>query len=143
MNDPRAIDILNRLLEAEYGNLIQRLGEAGAFVTWRSAGDKLLVDRMLADHRRHERDLAQAILALRGSPISPTYPTAMGGVHYLKLDFLMPQVIESVENLVRLYETTGTTGHREADVVINRNLADHRRHLAELRKLHGGYRAAG
>lgn len=132
----RAVQTLNRLLTAEYGNLVQRLAEADPFVTGQSSEDRAEVQRMLADIKRHQQELIQMILRLRGSPVPPTYPTDMGGVHYLKLSYLMPQVIAGVRELVRTYEQAGTTGDREADGLVARILADHQRHLAGLQRLH-------
>jgi hypothetical protein len=130
------VRVLNALLAAEYANLIQRLGEATPFVTGSAAADSLLVQQMLADHRRHLRDLAAMIQRLRGTPVPPNYPTSIGGVHYLRLDYLMPQVIAGLRRLIQTYETCGGAGHPEADALIAGILADHRRHLAELQRLH-------
>lgn len=132
----RAVQTLNRLLAAEYGNLIQRLAEADPFVTGQSAADHAEAERMLEDIKRHQRELAQMIIRLRGAPVPPNYPTSLGGVHYLKLSYLMPQVIAGVRELVRLYEQAGTTGDPEADALVARILADHQRHLATLQRLH-------
>lgn len=132
----RAAQTLNRLLAAEYGNLVQRLAEADPFVTWPAAEDRAEVRRMCDDSKRHQGELIQAIIRLRGAPVPPTYATSVGGVHYLKLSFLMPQVIAGVRDLVRTYEQAGTTGDREADGLVARILADHQRHLAGLQRLH-------
>ncbi len=132
----RALDTLNRLLEAEHGNLIQRLAEAGPFVNWGAAEDKALIQRMIAAVRRHQGELADMILKLRGSPPPLTYPTDLGGVNFLKLSFLIPRVIAGVRELVRTYESSGTTGHPDADALIARILDDHRGHLAALERRH-------
>ncbi len=131
-----AVDILNRLLEAESGSLIHRLGESNPFVNTPAAGDYAIVERMLADVRRHGHELVEMILSLRGAPVPPRYATALGGVHYLNLSFLMPQVIANVRQLVKTYGSAGATGSPQADALIARILADHNRHLAELEKLH-------
>ncbi|MBE7506426.1 MAG: hypothetical protein HS101_09095 [Planctomycetia bacterium] len=132
----RAVQTLNRLLAAEYGNLVQRLDEADPFVTWPAAEDRAEVRRMFDDSKQHQRELIQAIIRLRGAPVPPTYPTSVGGVHYLKLSFLMPQVVAGVRDLVKTYEQAGTTGDREADDLVARILADHQRNLASLQRLH-------
>lgn len=138
----RAADTLNRLLTAEYGNLARRLAEADPYVAWPAAEDRAAVKRMFTDLDRHIAELTRRIIALRGAPATPQYPTAMGGVNFLKLSYLMPQVIADARNLVRLYESTGTTGDREADALLARNLEDHKRHLAELKRLHANLHAA-
>lgn len=131
-----AIETLNRLLDAEYGNLVHRLGESSPFVTWPAAADRAVVEKIVGDVRRHQHELVEMILALRGAPVPPRYPTSMGGVHYLKLSFLIPQVIAGMRQLVKLYESAGSTGRPQADALIARILTDHKRHLAELERLH-------
>lgn len=139
MNTSRLIDLLNDLLAAEYGNMIQRLDECNPFVTWPAEEDRVIVTRMSADAKAYQRDLAALILKLRGSPRPPTFPTETGGVHYLNLSYLMPQVIAGVLSLIRAYEAAGGTGQPEADGLMARILADHRRHLAELERLHSNH----
>lgn len=131
-----AVDILNELLDAENGNLIHRLGESNPYISRSAAVDHAVVKKMRADVDRHRRELVEMILSLRGAPAAPTYPTPLGGVHYLKLSFLMPQVIASIRELVKTYESVGSTGRPQADALIARILADHKRHLAELERRH-------
>lgn len=131
-----AIDTLNRLLDAEYSSLVHRLGESNPFVTWPAAADRAVVEKIVADVRRHQHELVEMILSLRGAPVPLRYPTALSGMHYLKLSFLMPQVLASMRELVKTYESAGSTGRPQADALIARILADHKRYLAELEKLH-------
>lgn len=132
----RAVDTLNRLLAAEHGSLVRRLEEAAPFVSWRSASDRAEIQRMFSDTECHQRDLIQMIIRLRGAPLPPTYPTAVGGLHYLRLSYLMPQVIAGVRDIVDLYESVGTTGDRDADALCGRILENHKRHLANLQRIH-------
>ena len=145
MSNERVITILNDLLEAEYGNLIHRLGECNPFVAWPAAHDQAVIRKMLADNKTHQSDIANLILVLRGSPVPPTYPTSVGGLHYLDLTYLMPMVISTLKGLVQAYEAVAGTGLRDADALITRILADHRTELVELQRLHAnlGVVAAG
>jgi len=135
MDHQSDIDTLNALLAAEYSGLVHRLAEAGAHVTWPAAGDHQIVQQMLRETQAHHAALAESILRLRGSPRPPTYPTSVGGVHYLKLSFLMPQVIANVRNLVRLYEAARIID-KAAALIVRRHLDEHRRHLGELERIH-------
>lgn len=132
----RAVQTLNRLLEAEYGSIVHRLAEADPFVTSAAADDQAAVRPMIAELNRHQRELTAMILKLRGAPVPPRYPTALGGVNYLSLTFLMPQVIAGTAKLVQTYQREGTTGHPESDELIGRILQDHKRHLEELKAMH-------
>jgi hypothetical protein len=142
MMHDQTISVLNRLLAAECGNLIFRLGECNPFVNWPAADDRAVVAHMLVDSKAHQAELANLILKLKGSPTSASYPTALGGVHYLKLSYLIPQVMAGVRGLIQAYEASSGTGHPEADALISRIVSDHRRHLAELERLHSNLAAA-
>lgn len=132
----QAVDVLDDLLAAERAGLLQRLGESGPFVSWSATEDHALIRKMLADERNHERDLVEMILKLRGSPSPSVLPTNTGGVHYLQLAYLMPQVIADKRRLIKVYEAASPTDDRSAEALIHRILKDHRRHLAQLEKLH-------
>ena len=55
------------------------------------------------------------------------------------LSFLMPRVIANVRSLVQLYESSGLRNSDAAALAI-RILADHRRHLEQLEKIHSNLR---
>jgi hypothetical protein len=82
-----AIETLNRLLDAEYGNLV---------VDWRinpcdlARRGRAIVEKIV-DVRRHQHELVEMILALSRCAVPLRYPTEMGGVRYLKLSFLIPR----------------------------------------------------
>lgn len=132
----QAVNVLDDLLAAERASLLQRLGESGPFVSWSATEDHALVRQMLADEHEHVRDLVEGILKLRGSPSPAVVPTDTGGVHYLQLAFLMPQVIADKRRLVKKYESAPPPDDRLAEALVSRILQTHRRHLAELEKLH-------
>ena len=64
------------------------------------------------------------------------FSTSTGGVHYVKLAFLIPDVIESLRRMIAAYESAGAAGHPDADALIARHLTDYRRHLDELEAKH-------
>jgi len=137
MNDTQTIDALNEMLAAEYGSLIHRLAEASPNVTWPAAGDGALAQEMLEDVHRHQRSLVEMILKLRGSPVSPRYPTETGSVHYLNLSYLMPQVIASERSPVKAYESgMSRVQHPEAMALVVQILDQHKRHLEALMRIH-------
>lgn len=138
---PDAVSMLNDLLNAEHSSLVNRLREAGPFVSQATAKERLIVDQMLADEVNHERGLAELIVWLRGTPDAGVVPTEVGGLHYLTLSFLMPQIIASKEQLIRAYESAGSSGIQRVDEFKNRCLENHRRHLQDLRRIHGGMTA--
>lgn len=142
MDDRRTIEILNDLLAAEYSTLGQHLGECSPFVSMQTAEDQALLQRISAAARAHEQAMAELIFKLRGAPRPPRLPTELGGVHYLTLDYLMPQIIAGLKGLVRKYESASGTGHAEADALIARIAAQYRKHVKELEVRHQGLAAA-
>ncbi len=138
---PDPVSILNGLLHAEHSSLVNQLREAGPFVSQATAKERLVVDQMLADETSHERGLVELIVWLRGTPNLGPVPTEVGSLHYLTLSFLMPRITASKEALIRAYESAGSTGIPRVDQFKNRCLDDHRRHLQDLRRIHGGMAA--
>lgn len=137
MPDQSSIDILNRLLAAEYESLVPRLAQADPFVSMPAAGDRAMLVRMAADSRAHERGLIELIIRLRGAPVPRRFAMQSGGVHYVGLSHLIPALIEDLRRLVAAYESVGTSGVAEADALIGRFLDEHRRHLSILETMHG------
>ena len=135
MSDEQTIEILNRLLQAEYANLIPRLGEGEPFVGLPAVQGRAVLARLVADGEVHQRDLAELILRLHGAPISPRRSMASGNIHYIDLTHLLPDIVAAVRELVETYESAGNLGHAEAIALIARSLADHQRNLAELENL--------
>lgn len=143
MANEQAVNVLNRLLRAEYESLVPRLREADPFVSMESADDRRVIAGILRDVESHERDLSEMILRLRGAPASPRYSTDSGAIHYVTLAHLMPQILANLRQLIALYESSaGTTGDREADGLVSRILDNYRRGHAGLEKLHANLAAA-
>ncbi len=142
MTDPRTLNALNRLLAAEAGSLIARLAAASPYTPLLAADDRRELDLMQRDLESHKRDIIDLIYDLRGVPVFPPPDPRVGGFHYVDLRRLMPFVLDNVRQLIGVYEKAGGTGHRETDALIARHLANYRRHLATLEKLHGSILSA-
>jgi len=134
MANERAIEILNKLLDAEHLSFIQRLSEACPFVSGPEASQWAMVGEMVAAAEARQRELTQLILKLRGSPVPPRRAADTTSIHYVKLSFLMPKIIAAVRELVQLYTSAGRTGNADADSLVGRSLADHKRFLAEIER---------
>ncbi|MBK8267319.1 MAG: hypothetical protein IPK83_03060 [Planctomycetes bacterium] len=142
MANERAIEVLNRLLAAEFESVAPRLAQADPYVSLPSSDDQAVVANMLRDVTTHERELTQMILSLRGAPVTRRFATDSGGMHYVRLSHLMPSVLANIKQLISLYESSaGTTGSREADGLISRILDNYRRHFAGLEELHANLAA--
>lgn len=137
MANEHAIEILNNLLAAEYASLLPRLRQSNPFVTLAATEDREAVDRLIKDSERHERDLADLIMDLRGAPVPISYDIDTTSFHYITLEYLVPQILQNVHLLIDRYAGAGTTGNRQADALIGRHLADYQTHLKALEKMHG------
>lgn len=142
MTDPQTLDTLNRLLAAESGSLLARMPGVDPYTTLVTAEDRRLLDDLRRDVERHKLDIVRLIYDLRGVPDFPPPDPRVAGFHYVDLARLMPLVIGSLQSLIAAYESAGATGHRDADALVARHLADYRRHLATLQKMHGHLLAA-
>jgi len=136
MNNERTIQVLNGLLEAEYSTLSQHLGECSPFLSMQTAEDAALLQRIHAEARRNQREVTDLIIRLRGAPLPPRLPTELGGVAYLTLEYLMPQIIAGLRSLIRKYESSSGTGTAEADALVSRIVARYRSQLRDLEKRH-------
>jgi hypothetical protein len=132
----RTLEVLNRLFAAERRSLLPRLAETGAFVTWASAADMILVQQMVAQEEEHLGWLAEAAEQCCGALYPASLDVHTGHLHYLDLHAMMPLVMRSIEELVRLYKQAGEQPLTlEAADAIYRILARHTQHLDQLRQL--------
>lgn len=136
MSNQTVIDTLNSLLAVEYINPLGRLRETGVFVSMGSTADRAAVNRLLSEIETHEKRLASAILAQRGTPVPRRIDISTGGFHYLTIESIMPTVIKSVRTLVRAYEHAGATGDAAADAMIGQHLSNYQAILDTLERMH-------
>ncbi len=130
--DDQAVDVLNRLLQAEFHSLVPRLAEVRPFVNWDDAEAHVLIERLTADAEARRRDIATAVMRLRGIPVTPRRCIMSTGMHYIRLDHIIPDIIADIREMIETYNSVGKTGNADADALIARILADHKQHLSEL-----------
>lgn len=136
MANRTVIDTLNSLLAAEYSNPLGRLRETGVFVSLGSAADRAAVNRLLSEIDTHEKKLADAILARRGTPVTRRIDISTGGFHYLTIESVMPTIIKSVRTLIGAYESAGATGDAGADSLIGTHLANYQKIAETFERMH-------
>ncbi|GMV97564.1 MAG: hypothetical protein AMXMBFR83_19220 [Phycisphaerae bacterium] len=132
----QTIEVLNRLHAAERRSLLPRLPETAAFVSWSSAAELEMVEKMVAEEGEHLAWLSEALDEAGGAlyPAGPDIHT--GHLHYLDLRVIMPEVIRSLEGLVRAYQDAAKVPMTpRAAEVVNRILRRHQAHLERLRAL--------
>ncbi len=132
------IDILNELLAAEQTSIVERLLASTVFVSWASADEYPLVQRMTREVGEHCEWLGQLILDLRGGLHPRANDPASADLHYQELGSLLPRVIEDEKAIVAKYETAHprlAAEPRAAEVVWS-ILARHREHIDQLTRFH-------
>lgn len=137
MKSAQVIDVLNDLLAAESANLLPRLAESSAFVSWASADDVEGVNRMAAEEREHVEWLVEQILDLRGSPGPRIGSIDAASLHYVELHRLLPRVEHGEAALLRRYEAAAglLAAAPPAAALVARIAARHRDHLQQLRRI--------
>ncbi|HPF38490.1 MAG TPA: hypothetical protein P5081_14380 [Phycisphaerae bacterium] len=130
------IDTLNTLLAAEYASILPRLRQTDPFVTLDAAEDRETAYGLVQDSERHERALVDLVMDLRGAPAPVAYDIDTTSYHYVTLEYLMPQIIQSVRTLIATYNAAGTTGLRRADALISQHVIDYDARLKALEKMH-------
>lgn len=129
-------DILNELLNAEARSLVPRLREYTLFVSWASADELRLVDRIVAEQREHQAWLFDAIVKLGGEPTPVRADMRSTLLHFLDLHHVLPRVLADKRRLAALFAdaASGTGGNPVASQVIAKIADRHRVHLQQLEK---------
>lgn len=136
MANEHAIETLNNLLAAEYASILPRLRHSDPFVSLSATDDRDAAYALVKDSERHEQALNDLIMELRGAPVPASYDIDTTSYHYVTLEYLVPQILQSVHLLIDRYAGAGTTGNRRADALVGRHLADFQTHLKALEKMH-------
>ncbi|HEY3245903.1 MAG TPA: hypothetical protein VGM03_21385 [Phycisphaerae bacterium] len=131
------IGILNELLAVESANLLPRLAESNAFISWASADEVESVGRMVAEERAHVEWLVELILDLRGSPGPRVGTIDAAALHYVELHALLPRIERAEADVLKRYETLAPALGAEprAAALVSRITARHREHLEQLRRI--------
>ena len=137
MSNEAAIDLLNDLLQHEERSLLPRLRESRVFVSWAYAGELQAVQRMIDEENEHRRQLVEAITRLGGDPLPVSADIKSAGIHFLRLDFVLPRVVESHRSLRVAYETAAsrTPSNPVVSEVVSSIIECHRKHGEQLEQL--------
>jgi hypothetical protein len=128
---------LNDLLIALSRGLLQYVGECWPWTGLEDATVHRQIDELIARQQRGIAHLAD-LLARRNWPVDfGAYPTEYTDLHYVALDFLLSQLIESEESLVAELERSLVVSHGDADAasLIEDILAGEREIVQKLRAL--------
>ena len=137
MRNEAAIDLLNDLLQQEERSLLPRLRESTVFVSWASAGEHVVVERMIDEANEHRGWLVAAIIRLGGEPLPGLADIRSASIHFLELDFVLPQVVESHRGLLSVYEAAASEASLNpvTSEVVSRIIERHRKHGEQLDEL--------
>lgn len=137
MSNETVIDVLNELLAAESLSLLPRLRESTVFVSWASADDQQIVDRMIDGGREHQAWLIGVIRDLGGEPLPVRPDIHSGDIHFLELHYLLPRTLETERRLLTTYESAV---HQASEVtpaasVIARIMERRRKYVEQLSRM--------
>ena len=130
---------LDDLCHAEQRSMLPRLAESTVFVSWASNDEADALREMIQQEREHVAWLVGMIDDLGESPTPCTADPRTTSMHYVELDYLIPGVIQSKENLIRTYE------HQAPDLapdpaaanLLSKIIERHQAHLSKLKALSG------
>jgi len=134
MSDQQAVDILNKLLDAENMSFVARLSEASPFAAPSETSQYLLISRLAAEARLRRQRLTNLILKLRGSPTPPRRAIDTTALHYMNVAHLLPRVAAALRDLAGAY-SAARTGDVDADSLIGSHLTELRRCVVDVEKL--------
>jgi len=137
IHNDNVIDILNELLADELRSLLARLRESTVRVDWGSANESQAVDSMIDEEMEHRAWLADALHDVGGDPAPVTADIGSSNVHYLKLSYVMPQVVEERRRSLGHFESAAAqlTGNDRASSVVTKIIERKRRHVEHLTQL--------
>jgi len=137
MNNDKLIDLLNDILAAELRSLLPRLRESTVFVDWASADDLFAVNGMMNEELEHVAWLVDAINDVGGDPAPVTADIRSTGAHYLRLSYILPQVLRERRRALSLFESAAPqlAANDRASVVASRIIERKRRHVDHLAQL--------
>ncbi len=63
-----------------------------------------VLEKVIADEKRHAREIGQLITLLKGIPDPGTFDFDIADINYLALDYLMGLIVKDKEGIIALYE---------------------------------------
>lgn len=129
------IDLLNGLLEAEYGSLFRCMGQQVPYLGSASPALRKSLARMVSDTERRIAELAGAIADLGGDPVASSPCREEQYLGYLSIKFLIPKLAQTTRLAIARYESA-IAALRDASpavrCLLEVHLAQHREDLAAL-----------
>lgn len=137
MTDDQSTEILNDAYAAECRGLLNQFGHLHPFVSWLSAADQPVTERIVAEQQEHKRWLVERILELRRAPRPAGFGEEAAAVAYLDLRFLLARIVDDTRKLISVYEAAAVraAGDPRTSGLLSRILERHRAHLAQLSRI--------
>lgn len=98
------IEKLNAILSKEYNSMVQYVLGASPYVRPDEKPALEVLETVIADEKRHAREIGQLITLLKGIPDPGTFDFDIADINYLALDYLMGLIVQDKEEIIALYE---------------------------------------
>ncbi len=128
---------LNDLLIQIGRSFLQYVGESWPWASLSSNETRQTLERLAAEQQQSVAALAR-VLTEAGQYIDfGTYPTSYTSLHYVDVNYLLDQLVQNQESIVKACESTARTAASEpmTSSLLQEIVVVERRHLDELRKL--------
>jgi len=134
MNSNPTVDILNTLLIAEQASAVERMLESTVFVSWASADEYPIVQRISRESKEHCAWLVELIESYHGYVRPRVGDVRSADMHFQELDYLLPRVVDHERATLKEYEAAAAKLSSEpaAMTVLNRIIARRRTQLEML-----------
>jgi hypothetical protein len=138
--DAATIALLNRILARETRSLLQYMSDAWPWTDAEHSDLPERLQRIVNEEREAHGRLTKWLLRHKISLASSNFPKDFSNLHFIAMDHLLPQLIDSQRHLVKQLESDVTAiRDEEACAIVQKTLEEKRRHLAELEQLSAQY----
>ncbi len=135
----RLDDVLNTVLVNVGRSLLQYVGECWPWTEKKDEEERRVVAEAVYKQREAVQDLVDLLTERRLRIELGAYPTEYTDLHFVELDFLLPQLVESEKALIGDLEVAiaDVAGDDEATALLRSILADQNAVVADLEALSG------
>lgn len=137
MNAQQVARMLDDCLRAEQHSLLPRLAQCAVFLSWASADEHYAARQMVSEEQEHMAWLVNMINELGETPTPAHANIRTTSLHFVELQYVMPQIVQDKQQLVRSYETASgrLAGNTDATQLLNKIVTRHRMHLETLQAI--------
>jgi rubrerythrin len=131
--------VLNDVLVSLSRSMLQYVGESWPWTRFDAASERETITRLVARQQEHVARLTSLLSERRWKIDFGTYPTDYTDLHFVALEYLLAQLVESGRAFAaELERTAATLKDEQAASLVTSILADEREIVSQLQQLANG-----